>query len=57
MTLGMQKYGRKEGNTTKNKRKQQKKYFGFYQELIFSMGGRGGGRGYRSPGVLFPAFP
>lgn len=57
MTLGMQKYGRKEGKTTKNKRKQQKKYFGFYQELIFSMGGRGGGRGYRSPGVLFPAFP
>lgn len=57
MTLGMQKYGRKEGKTTKNKRKQQKKYFGFYQELIFSMRGRGGGRGHRSPRVLFPAFP
>lgn len=48
MTLGMQKYGRKEGKTTKNKRKQQKKNC-FYKEHIFKMGERGGGKGYRSP--------
>lgn len=43
MTLGMQKYGKKEGETTKNKRKQQENNILFFIKNVYLKWGRGEG--------------
>lgn len=49
MTLGMQKYGRKEGETTKNKRKQQKNYLFLIKNTYFKWGREEGAEGTEVP--------
>lgn len=56
MTLGMQKYGRKEGKTTKNKRKQQKNILFFIKNLYFKWEGGEGVEGTEVPECSFQHF-